>query len=466
MMSRSPTPSCVDCQKLRTQVASLEAEVTSLREQLAAARKDSTNSSKPPSSDIVKPKPEQPDGSPRTIGGQPGHPKHERPLFPPERVTSTFTHALPCCPDCGGPVERNENQDRVVQQVDVPQPPLTVEQHTFPRFWCPACRRPHYAPMPAHIERGGLAGPQLTALIAFMKGACHASFSTIRTFLRDVVGVTISRGQLAKILTKVTEALDQPYEELLRRLPTEPVLNVDETGHKDNGDLWWTWCFRAELYTVFHIDPHRSADVLMDVLGKQFEGVLGCDYFSAYRRYMRECSVRLQFCLAHLIRDVKFLIALPDPRDRAYGERLKGALKNLFAVVHRREQLSPEAFATQLNGARDAVLEIGRHGPPTQHGQNMVDRFRKHGAAYFTFITTPGVEPTNNLAEQAIRFVVIDRYITHGTRSAAGRRFCERMWTVVASCVQQGRSVWQFVSEAVRHWFGGTTGPSLLPAGG
>jgi transposase len=203
----------------------------------------------------------------------------------------------------------------------------------------------------------------------------------------------------------------------------------------------------------------------MDVLGREFNGVLGCDYFSAYRRYMRECSVRLQFCLAHLIRDVKFLIALPDPRDRAYGERLKGALKNLFAVFHRREQLSPEAFATQLKGARDAVLEIGRHGPPTQHGQNMVDRFRKHGAAYFTFITTPGVEPTNNLAEQAIRFVVIDRYITHGTRSAAGRRFCERMWTVVASCVQQGRSVWQFVSEAVRSWFGGTTGPSLLPAG-
>ena len=82
--------------------------------------------------------------------------------------------------------------------------------------------------------------------------------------------------------------------------PDEPTLDVDETGHKDEGDLWWTWCFRAESYTSYHIGPHRSADVLMDILGKGFEGILGCDYFSAYRRYMRECSARLQFCLAHL----------------------------------------------------------------------------------------------------------------------------------------------------------------------
>jgi hypothetical protein len=96
------------------------------------------------------------------------------------------------------------------------------------------------AALPCHIERGGLVGPQLTALIAFMKRACHASFSTICTFLRDVVGVTISRGQLSKILGKVSEALAKPYAELAALLPGESSLNVDETGHHDNGKLWWT----------------------------------------------------------------------------------------------------------------------------------------------------------------------------------------------------------------------------------
>jgi transposase len=79
----------------------------------------------------------------------------------------------------------------------------------------------------------------------------------------------------------------------------------------------------------------------------------------------------------------------------------------------------------------------------------MAARFEKHGESYFRFITTPGVEPTNNLAEQAIRFVVIDRLITQGTRSERGNRWCERIWTVIATCTQQGRSVFEYLEAAV-----------------
>jgi transposase len=268
---------------------------------------------------------------------------------------------------------------------------------------------------------------------------------------------------LKKVIDKASAALAAPYEELLRLLPDEAHLNVDETGHKCNGQPWWTWCFRAELYTLYHIDAQRSADVLMDILGQEFHGVLGCDYFSAYRRYLRECGVILQFCLAHLIRDVKFLTTLPDARDRRYGADLRTALKELFDVFHQRQQLAPAVFQTLLQGARDRVLRVGLAGPATQHGQNMAKRFREHGAAYFTFVTTPGVEPTNNLAEQAIRFVVIDRHITQGTRSESGQRFCERIWTVIATCVQQGQSVYSFLCAAVGQWFADKPAPSLRP---
>jgi transposase len=302
-------------------------------------------------------------------------------------------------------------------------------------------------------------------LIAFLKGICHASFSTVRKFLRDVVGVTISRGELARIIGKVSRALERPYEELLGDLPAQERLNVDETGHKENGRSLWTWCFRAELYTLFKIDPRRSADVLIEALGEEFGGVLGCDYFSAYRRYLREFDVRLQFCLAHLIRDVKFLTTLPDPRDRAYGERLREALRAMFAVIHRREELSAPEFQSQLEAARAEVLRCGTADvPATKPGRNLAKRFREHGASYFRFITTPGIEPTNNLAEQAIRFVVIDRRITQGTRGAAGRRWCERIWTVIATCSQRGTSVFEYLEAAVGAWFGGTAAPSLLPS--
>ena len=261
----------------------------------------------------------------------------------------------------------------------------------------------------------------------------------------------------------MSQALEVPYQDLLESLPQECRLNVDETGHPENGERWWTWCFRASLYTVFKIDPTRSGDVLMSVLGEEFDGVLGCDYFSAYRRYMRECNVIVQFCLAHLIRDVKYLTKLPNPRDRAYGERLREALRGLFSIIHRRHEIANWAFATRLEEARDQILAQAADAPPTRHSQNIAARFAKHGKAYFQFITTPGVEPTNNLAEQAIRFVVIDRLITQGTRGEKGRRWCERIWTVMATCSQQGRSVFEYMLAAVPAYFGDTPAPSLLP---
>ena len=481
-MGTEATPTCPNCQRLQAQLDALQTQFESqqaqlktlqvafaqLQAQLAAARKDSSTSSKPPSSDIVKPpKPPPPEGQDkRRIGGQPGHPKHERALFPPEQVNGGSHDYVPdLCPSCGHGLQPTAAAPRVVQQIEIHEVPLSIEEHCSHPGWCPHCQKVRYAPFPLTIERGGLVGPRLTTLIAYLKGACHASFSTIRKFLRDVVQVTISRGQLVKILGKVSAALERPYAELLEDLPAQARLNIDETGHKQNGARMWTWCFRAGLYTLFKIDPTRSGDVLIEVLGKEFDGVLGCDYFSAYRRYQREFGVLLQFCLAHLIRDVKFLTTLPDARDRAYGERLREALRRLFAVIHRREHLSPQAFQDQLEAARTEVLRCGTQGvPETKHSRNLAKRFEKHGESYFRFLTEPGVEPTNNLAEQAIRFVVLDRLVTQGTRSEAGNRWCERIWTVIATCGQQGRSVFEYLETAVEAWFHRTEAPSLLPS--
>ena len=260
----------MELEKENTEIKKLHAE---LEIQLAKARKDSSTSSKPPSSDIVKPPKEPPrEGKgERKKGAQPGHPKHDRPPFPLDQIGEVHTYTLEDCPDCGGDLEPSDAAPRVIQQVEIVQRPVVVEEHRGKAYWCKRCRKIHYAPLPAEVERAGLTGPTLTALVGYMKGACHASFSTIRKFLRDVVGFKISRGQLAKILGKVTDALVDPYEDLLRRLPSEAIVNVDETGHKDNGDRFWTWCFRANLYVLFRIDKSRGSDVLIDVLGKEFD---------------------------------------------------------------------------------------------------------------------------------------------------------------------------------------------------
>jgi hypothetical protein len=304
----------------------------------------------------------------------------------------------------------------------------------------------------------------LTAFVGFLKGACHMSISSIRKLFRDVLKVPVSRRLLAKVIGKVSASLKDPYEELLRMLPEQDRLNVDETGHKDQGKSLWTWCFRASLFTLFKISPSRGSDVLLQVLGREFDGVLGCDYFSAYRKYMRlNENVTLQFCLAHFIRDVKFLADHPNPKNRQYGQSLIEDLRKLFRTIHRREEFASEAtFRASLERlARDICWDAFMESPGTRESENIAERFRVNTEGFFRFITVPGVEPTNNLAEQAIRFVAIHRRITQGPRGEAGQTWCERIWTAVGTCSQQSRSAFQFLYEAIVAFLTGEPAPTL-----
>jgi len=442
----------------------VERENRELKAQLARALATSRNSSKRPSSDIVKPRRARA-GSGRKIGAQPGHPQHERQPFAPADLDRTLCYPLHTCPDCGGPLKEDAGVlPSVVQQVEITAVPVEITEHRAGWYWCAHCQKLH-CPLPAAVEKSGLCGPLLTAWIAYLKGGCHASFSTIRKFLRDVLGVQLSRGVLAKVVGKVSAALAEPWEELRQLLPLAKRLNVDETGHKENGQTFWTWCFRAREYTLFKIAQTRGTAVLLETLGADFDGIIGCDYFSSYRCYMGEFGGVLQFCLAHLIREVKFLRELPDAATRAYGERFLQSLRELFGLIHRRQRLTAGELRSALEAQRRKIIRSAlKQVPASKEAQNLARRMREHGESYFRFISTPGLEPTNNLAEQAIRFVVIDRHVTQGTRSAKGRQWCERIWTVLATCEQRGLSAFDFIRTAVQAYITGAPAPTLLAA--
>src|SRR3954462_12987273 len=133
-MGAEATPPCPNCQRLQAQQDDLQAQLEALKvtlgqlqQQLAAARKDSSTSSKPPSSDIVKPpKPPPPPGQDkRTVGGQPGHRKHERIVVPPEQVNGgVHDHHLTHCPSCGQGLHATAVAPRVVPQIAIHKVPL------------------------------------------------------------------------------------------------------------------------------------------------------------------------------------------------------------------------------------------------------------------------------------------------------------------------------------------------------
>ena len=199
---------------------------------------------------------------------------------------------------------------RVIQQVDINDVPLVSPEHRVPGLVLLHCHKVIRPRCPSASNTAAWWGP-VDAVVAYLKGMCHASFSTIRKFVARRVRVTISRGQLAKVIHKVARRWQGPMSNC-GLLPEEATLNVDETGHKDNGKPWWTWCFRARLYTLFKIDPSRGSPVLVEMLGRNSTGCWAATISRPIDKYMTECGVAVQFCLAHLIRDVKFLTTLPD----------------------------------------------------------------------------------------------------------------------------------------------------------
>jgi transposase len=451
----------------------LKQENQRLKEQISRLMKDSSTSSKPPSSDVVKPKKLRTKGSRKEKGGQPGHEKHERPLFCPDQINIKEGYFQEKCPHCYGLLKVDFSvAPKVIQQIEIKESPIDKYEHLSYACWCPNCQVYHYASFPEEVIKEGLFKSRITALVAYMKHICHCSFSNIRKYIRDVLGEKISRGYLSKIIQKVSQSLEGPYEELLKLLPLATKVNVDETGHKENGDKFWTWVFRTDLYVLFKIDKSRGSKVLLDVLGNEFNGILGCDYFSAYRKYMKDFNTVVQFCIAHLIRDIRFLISQADSQIRGYGEKLLAKIKGLFGIIHNRDNMPTQEFVDKLTLLKDQIIYIALKEVPIvfdKNGKeqktaalNMAIRFAKHGHAYFEFITSPDVEPTNNLAEQAIRFVVIDRHVTQGTRSQNGRQACERIWTVIATCSLQGKSAFNFILKAVHANFSNQSPPSLI----
>ena len=160
------------------------------------------------------------------------------------------------------------------------------------------------------------------------------SYSCIERFLDDVLHLKLCRGYLVKVVQKMSAALATAHDELRHALPRQAMLNVDGTGHPENGKQFNVWGFHApgpEGFTFFHIDPSKSADILKQFLGETFAGVVGCDYAGEYRRFTAETDARLQFCWAHFDprREVSHDVA--DAVTCRFGNKLLDKIKVLVS---------------------------------------------------------------------------------------------------------------------------------------
>ena len=443
-------------------IQKLQEQVTQLQAEIAALRKNSSNSSKPPSSDIVK-VPKGKSSGPSKQGGQKGHPGFWRNFFASERVDEIQEHPLNECPHCKIPLSaEHQTKEPWIQHIaEIPEKLIHITEHRRLGYICPQCRQQLYGSLPEGVKEGDIFGTRLQSLVAYTKGALHSSYSGLQEFMGEVFGLGVSRSGLANQIRQVSEATNPSYRELAETIAQEPSLHVDETGHKDNGQRYWIWAFCTRLFGFFTVDASRGSQVLKKVLGESFKGTLITDFFSAYIKY---ASALQQFCLAHLIRDIKFLMTLPEQANQQFGIRLLRQFKRLFYFWHLRHTMPQEQYSRAISIIQRNLRALVSEKQLPRKSQNIANRLDKHWSSYLRFLVDPLIAPTNNLAEQTIRTVVIDRKITQGTRSEWGRQWSERIWTVLATCRKQKRSSWKFIQDCVLAHRLATPSPSLIPA--
>lgn len=438
---------------LEEKISSMELYIKKLEERIAQLEKNSRNSSKPPSSDIVKPKKttRKVSRKKRKRGGQHGHKKFTRKPFEPDQIDEVIEYEL-SDKDAKGLIPLDDWE--VIQQIELPEKMCKVIEHKARKYYDAVTGKVYIATLPENIRKGGLLGAGMTAFVSFMKGSCHMSYSTIQQFFEQLMKLDISTGMLCKATQKVSNALKSSYDQLADQLGDESQVNVDETGHHDNGKLHWTWCFDISQYSLFKIDKSRGSKVLENTLGKDFCGIIGADYWGAYRKYARLFDVRMQYCMAHLIRDILFLAEQANNKLCRWAEKLLEWLKKLFFKLHRRHKFTEKGFIRGMEKIKTGFLKIVRHPPDHKLAAKLARRFEgKCAEDYFRFMSESNVEPTNNGTERQLRPVVIDRRITQGTRGEAGMRWCERIWTAIATCKKQQRNVFDFIHESViAHW--------------
>jgi hypothetical protein len=463
------------------QAADAEKQIADLERQLAGRKKNSTNSSKPPSSDGLAGE-QRPRGrkhkSKRKPGAQPGHPGHHRRLVPSSEVSAVEVMLPKQCGHCGGSLSQKpgrattEGEPRRHQVTEVPPVKAHITEYQFPNVVCGQCGKTTHAPLPEEIA--GQFGPQLTALVAYWTVVCRLPRRLVEAMLIDVLGIEISLGSTQKAWEEVSQAVEQPVGQLQEQLPREAVLNVDETGWRTNGDKRWIWALVAHQFVFYVVASTRSAEVLVSLLGSVFHGILCNDRWVVYLTYH---SGRMQLCWAHLKRN---LLGIADyassPSSRQFCRDTLAIVARVFRLWYRfrgdlgdrrgnpqpldRQQLYLKSIPLQK---KLLALAVAHLEDTDREVRNMAMALLLHFERLFTFLEEEGVEPTNNAAEQVLRTAVQWRKISFGNRSRNGEIATARLLTVVQTCKRQRRHVLGYLTEAVRCHRRQTAAPSLLP---
>ena len=437
----------------------LRAEVAELKEKLG---KNSSNSSKPPSSDTPANRPQRTrEKSGRKQGAQPGHPKHKRTLLPVAKARSVTEVRPVSCGRCGHRLAGKDPAPKRHQIVDVPPIEPVFDEWRLHTLVCPDCAHRTEADLPKGVPTLGY-GPGVDAMVGQLAGELRLSKRTTAETMTHVLGVPMSVGAVMDAQNRVMKALAAPVAEAITHAQAQPIKHADETPIWQSEARGYLWVCVTALVTVFSIQLSRSEASARTLLGTAL-GVLVTD---RYRGYAWWPAAFRQVCWAHLVRDF-CAIATRGGESARVGNGLLEEAKRMFGWWQRVRDgtLSHATFRVYMRTVQKRVERLLVEGQKVDNKKTAgtCKQMAKEQETFWTFVRLEGVEPTNNHAERAIRFAVLWKRMSHGTMSEAGSLFVSRVLTVRTTLRQQTRNVHAYLRQACEAHRSGQTVPSLLP---
>jgi transposase len=367
----------------------------------------------------------------------------------------------------GGAADR---RGRLRQVVDLPEVILpVVTEYQYPKVVCPCCQKGTRAKIrPEHAHE---VGERLTAVVSYLICARKMTRRDVQATLQDLFGVDISIGSVQKSWEEMSDAVEAAYTELEQALPSEPVLNGDETGSRTNGDKRWVWVLCSSWFVFYYIASSRGVEVLIQLLGEAFAGILCSDRCPTYSSYHRGLA---QFCWAHLQRTLEGIAEFASTADATHFARdVLSAVERLFGLWYQfrgeggpgEHLLTRSALLQQSIPIQKKICRLAaKYLDSEDHEVRTLARaIYEHWDKLFTFLEHEGVEPTNNSSERSLRLFVLIRKITYGNRSAKGEVALARLLTVTQTCKLQQRPLLSYLLTAVHCHRRRQPAPSLRP---
>jgi hypothetical protein len=358
------------------------------------------------------------------------------------------TQAIPAgdtCPDCGTPFSgTGTTRERLIEDIDLARPTI-VTKYLIERRWCPQCRTYHEDAVTSALPRHRL-GLHVLLFVVYQKVALGLSYGKIRHELRTYFGLTVSAGELPSMVAEIAALFGPAYARLLNLMRQQAAIHIDETSWRVDGVPHWLWVFVNDVVAVYVVSRSRGSKVPHALLGADFDGVVISDFFSAYS----PLDVEKAKCWAHLLRDSHDYAKGQDAdSERTRFHRTLHALFLEMGLALEQVQADPVGRARVYDEMRTKLWQFATARWRAWQCQQLAERIKKYLDDLVVWLKDPAVDPTNNVAERALRGAVITRKTSFGSRSKRGAHAFARMLSIIMTWERQGKDFFTTAHQAL-----------------